>query len=210
MIAPRRRAGRARRRRDSRRARPGARSSASARASPTPRPSASTSRRRSARRRSPIRLCGGCLYAHIAYPRQLEIKGQVIADAFARIGRLTLPSAVAVAASPERRLPDARAPARARRPARVLSRRHPRPLRRARDAAAAAGDLRRARAAGGGDPIARPRTRSADRAVGEHRRADQRVVHLDAVAPAGCAGCSRARLDRRRASTPRPRSSPTR
>jgi 23S rRNA (uracil1939-C5)-methyltransferase len=46
-------------------------------------------------------LCGGCLYAHIAYPRQLEIKGQVIADAFRRIGRLELPAPVAVAASPE-------------------------------------------------------------------------------------------------------------
>jgi len=46
--------------------------------------------------------CGGCTYSHIAYPRQLEIKGQVVADAFARIGRLTLPSAVIVKASPER------------------------------------------------------------------------------------------------------------
>jgi 23S rRNA (uracil1939-C5)-methyltransferase len=46
-------------------------------------------------------LCGGCLYAHIAYPRQLEIKSQVIADAFARIGRMTLPGTVTVAASPE-------------------------------------------------------------------------------------------------------------
>src|SRR5262245_20510909 len=45
--------------------------------------------------------CGGSLYAHIAYPRQLAIKAQVIADAFARIGRLPLPSPVAVAASPE-------------------------------------------------------------------------------------------------------------
>src|SRR5438046_7268036 len=26
-------------------------------------------------------LCGGCLYAHISYPRQLDIKAQVIADA---------------------------------------------------------------------------------------------------------------------------------
>ena len=57
----------------------------------------------SADRRAPFAdpSCGGCLYAHIAYPRQLEIKAQVIADAFARIGRLTLPAAVAVAASPE-------------------------------------------------------------------------------------------------------------
>jgi len=46
-------------------------------------------------------LCGGCTYSHIAYPRQLEIKGQVITDAFARIGRLTLPSVVTVKASPE-------------------------------------------------------------------------------------------------------------
>jgi len=46
-------------------------------------------------------LCGGCLYSHIAYARQLEIKREVIADAFKRIGRLTLPAAVAVAPSPE-------------------------------------------------------------------------------------------------------------
>jgi len=45
--------------------------------------------------------CGGCLYAHIAYPRQIGIKSLVIADAFARIGRLPLPAAVTVAASPE-------------------------------------------------------------------------------------------------------------
>ena len=43
-------------------------------------------------------LCGGCLYAHIGYARQLEIKAQVIADAFGRIGRLILPAAVRVAA----------------------------------------------------------------------------------------------------------------
>jgi len=46
-------------------------------------------------------LCGGCLYNYIAYPRQLEIKGQVIADAFTRIGRLALPGPVRVAGSPE-------------------------------------------------------------------------------------------------------------
>jgi 23S rRNA (uracil1939-C5)-methyltransferase len=46
-------------------------------------------------------LCGGCLYAHIAYARQLDLKAQVIADAFARIGRLTLPAPVRVAPSPE-------------------------------------------------------------------------------------------------------------
>jgi 23S rRNA (uracil1939-C5)-methyltransferase len=46
-------------------------------------------------------LCGGCLYAHVAYPRQLDIKSQVIADAFHRIGRMPLRDAVTVAASPE-------------------------------------------------------------------------------------------------------------
>src|SRR5712671_2605132 len=46
-------------------------------------------------------LCGGCLYAHISYPRQLDIKAQVIADAFGRIGRLKLASAVPVTGSPE-------------------------------------------------------------------------------------------------------------
>jgi len=46
-------------------------------------------------------VCGGSLYAHIAYPRQREIKAEVIADAFARIARLPLPGEVGVAASPE-------------------------------------------------------------------------------------------------------------
>ena len=45
--------------------------------------------------------CGGCLLGHIAYARQLDIKSQVIADAFARIAHLSLPSRVAVVASPE-------------------------------------------------------------------------------------------------------------
>jgi 23S rRNA (uracil1939-C5)-methyltransferase len=45
-------------------------------------------------------LCGGCLYAHIAYERQLQIKALVIADAFARTGRLPLPDGVTVSASP--------------------------------------------------------------------------------------------------------------
>ena len=46
-------------------------------------------------------LCGGCLYAHIAYPRQLQIKAAVIVDAFARIGRIMLTTPPEVVASPE-------------------------------------------------------------------------------------------------------------
>jgi tRNA/tmRNA/rRNA uracil-C5-methylase (TrmA/RlmC/RlmD family) len=37
-------------------------------------------------------LCGGNVYAHITYARQLEIKAAVIADAFARIARVPLPT----------------------------------------------------------------------------------------------------------------------
>jgi 23S rRNA (uracil1939-C5)-methyltransferase len=45
--------------------------------------------------------CGGCLYAHITYARQLEIKAQVIADALVRIGRIAWTDPIAVAASPD-------------------------------------------------------------------------------------------------------------
>jgi 23S rRNA (uracil1939-C5)-methyltransferase len=46
-------------------------------------------------------LCGGALYGHIGYPRQLAIKSQVIADTLARIGKIILPDAVSVAPSAE-------------------------------------------------------------------------------------------------------------
>ena len=54
-------------------------------------------------RRAPFEdpLCGGCLYSHITYPRQLQMKRQVVSDAFARIAHITLPATIAVAASPE-------------------------------------------------------------------------------------------------------------
>ncbi len=45
--------------------------------------------------------CGGCVYSHIAYQRQLELKSDIVRDAFARIGRLSIDRAVTVAASPE-------------------------------------------------------------------------------------------------------------
>ena len=46
-------------------------------------------------------LCGGALYTHIRYGRQLAIKSDVIRDAFARLGRHPLDAPVEVAASPE-------------------------------------------------------------------------------------------------------------
>lgn len=46
--------------------------------------------------------CGGCLYSHISYARQVALKADIITDAFARIGRIPLPWQVAVASSPER------------------------------------------------------------------------------------------------------------
>lgn len=45
--------------------------------------------------------CGGSLYAHIVIDRQRLLKAEVIADAFRRIGRITLEVPVVVAPSPE-------------------------------------------------------------------------------------------------------------
>jgi 23S rRNA (uracil1939-C5)-methyltransferase len=57
----------------------------------------------SADRRTGIRdwACGGSVYAHIAYPRQLSLKAEAIADALGRIGKLPLDRAVPVTGSPE-------------------------------------------------------------------------------------------------------------
>lgn len=44
--------------------------------------------------------CGGCLYGHIGYERQRALKGDVVRDAFARLGRIEIDAPV-VAASPE-------------------------------------------------------------------------------------------------------------
>jgi 23S rRNA (uracil1939-C5)-methyltransferase len=46
-------------------------------------------------------LCGGCVYAHIAYPRQIALKAEIIADAFVRIGKIPLADMVPVQPSPE-------------------------------------------------------------------------------------------------------------
>ncbi len=45
--------------------------------------------------------CGGSFYAHVAYERQLQLKSEVIADAFARIAKMPLPAPVPVLASHE-------------------------------------------------------------------------------------------------------------
>jgi 23S rRNA (uracil1939-C5)-methyltransferase len=46
--------------------------------------------------------CGGNVFSHIAYPRQLSLKADIIRDAFQRIGRLPLAEAPLVTGSPER------------------------------------------------------------------------------------------------------------
>ena len=45
--------------------------------------------------------CGGNVLAHVGYERQLQLKSDIIRDAFARIGRMPLDGAPAVAGSPE-------------------------------------------------------------------------------------------------------------
>jgi 23S rRNA (uracil1939-C5)-methyltransferase len=45
--------------------------------------------------------CAGSVYAHIAYPRQLALKSELVTDAFARIGKITLPGPTPVIASDE-------------------------------------------------------------------------------------------------------------
>lgn len=46
-------------------------------------------------------LCGGNLLAHVAYPRQLELKREILGDAFRRQARLTLDALPPIAGSPE-------------------------------------------------------------------------------------------------------------
>lgn len=45
--------------------------------------------------------CGGSVLAHISYPRQLQLKSEIIRDAFARIARVRLSHLPDVMASPE-------------------------------------------------------------------------------------------------------------
>jgi 23S rRNA (uracil1939-C5)-methyltransferase len=45
--------------------------------------------------------CGGQAYAHVAYPRQIRLKADIIQDGLARIGKIALPSPPQVVPSPE-------------------------------------------------------------------------------------------------------------
>ena len=45
--------------------------------------------------------CGGCLYAHVAYSRQVQLKAEIIEDAFLRIGRIPLAERVPVTSGAE-------------------------------------------------------------------------------------------------------------
>jgi 23S rRNA (uracil1939-C5)-methyltransferase len=44
--------------------------------------------------------CGGSVYAHVRYERQLDLKREILRDAFSRIAHLTLTDEIPVAASP--------------------------------------------------------------------------------------------------------------
>lgn len=46
-------------------------------------------------------LCGGNLLAHVAYPRQLELKREILGDAFRRQARLSLETLPPITGSPE-------------------------------------------------------------------------------------------------------------
>ena len=130
----------------------------------------------SADRRSPAMdpACGGCLYAHIGYDRQRALKAEIIRDAFARLGRIPIESAGGRRLS-RTRLSDARAAPRARRPRRLLSRGHARPVRRRRDRAdGRAGD--RGRGHGRGRADRRRLRRVSGRADREHRRRRARAA----------------------------------
>ena len=49
-----------------------------------------------------LTMCGGSVYAHIAYDRQVQLKGEIIRETLGRIGRLPLSQAPIVMPSPER------------------------------------------------------------------------------------------------------------
>jgi 23S rRNA (uracil1939-C5)-methyltransferase len=46
--------------------------------------------------------CGGNVFAHVRYERQLVLKGDIVRDAFTRLGRLALPGDMPIDASPDR------------------------------------------------------------------------------------------------------------
>jgi 23S rRNA (uracil1939-C5)-methyltransferase len=46
--------------------------------------------------------CGGAVYAHIEYPEQTRLKGEIIRDALKRLARMDPPDVIAVTPSPER------------------------------------------------------------------------------------------------------------
>src|SRR5918993_5246798 len=45
--------------------------------------------------------CGGTLYSHILYERQVRLKAEIIKDAYTRIGRIPIDDEIAVASSAE-------------------------------------------------------------------------------------------------------------
>ena len=131
-------------------------------------------------------LCGGLLYAHIAYERQRALKADVIRDAFARIGRHPIESPVRRPGLPHRRLPDAGPTPRRRGTRRLLSRGNPSAVRRRRPPAAV-GWPPRGRRIARTQPRSRGTRRVSSISISENIRGDQRAAHLELTGAApGC------------------------
>ena len=113
-------------------------------------------------------LCGGTVYAHVAYAEQAAIKREVLRDALRHGGRIEWPGDLPVSIVTRTRLSHARAAARAQGARRILPRRHARSVR-----------LRRHRTTAARIGRSGPRVRRRDAARGAGRDRCDRADRID-------------------------------